>query len=173
MSQNDVKNNSHTDYNSSLYKGVSRGYYSTNLCNWKNNESLIQKDANGLYSVSNVGLEYLKNPKSLRYQNAKRRIDRLQYNLNWYMDNSKHNNNYQRAINLSSSEVWRALEFYKIQGFRDELTSDKRYYVDCMIDFIEQVVDHEDMIQNLGNNYVKERDACETEFEIIEKLCDF
>lgn len=165
MAQNDVKKNLTTSYNSSLYKDVSRGYYATNLSKWWNVERLIKQDDDGLYFISSIGLEYLKNPKSLRYQNAKRRIDKLQRHLDWYKDNVDYSNNYKRAIDRSDNRIWTALEFYKIQGFREELTTDKRYYLDAMIDFIEHVVDHKDIIKNFGNKYKTDKEIGQLEAE--------
>ena len=89
MAQYDVKNQDTKKYNSSLYKGVSRGYYSTNLSVWLNREGIIDRDSEKNYTISKSGLEYLKNPKAVKFANLKKKYDialenneRMNYMLN-------------------------------------------------------------------------------------------
>ena len=154
MAQYDVKNQDTKEYNSSLYKGVSRGYYSTNLSVWLDKEGIIDRDSESNYTISKGGLEYLKNPKSIRYSNLIKKVERMERNGERMGDKLVYiYNGFER------NDVWDSLWFWKSEGFREELTRDKRQYLDCLIGFAEDVADKWEMKHHLGENYVKDSDT--------------
>lgn len=151
MAQHDTKNNIESAYNPLLYKDVSRGYYCTNLSVWLDKEGIIDRDGESNYTISKGGLEYLKNPKSIRYANLMRRVGRMEINgkrmaqkLNYIHKGFERN------------DVWDSLSFWKSQGFREELTRDKRQYLDCLIGFVEDVADNGEVRYQLGESYRKD-----------------
>lgn len=153
MAQYDVKNQDTKEYNPSLYKEVSRGYYCTNLSTWLDKEGIIDRDSESNYTISKGGLEYLKNPKSIRYANLVKKADRMQRSGERMGKKLVHiYNGFER------NDVWDSLSFWKSQGFREELTRDKRQYLDCLIGFAEDVADKWEMKHQLGESYVKDND---------------
>ena len=54
------------------------------------------------------------------------------------------------------NDVWDSLSFWKSEGFREELTRDKRQYLDCLIGFVEDVADNGEMRYQLGDSYRKD-----------------
>jgi hypothetical protein len=151
MAQYDVKNQDTKEYNSSLYKGVSRGYYSTNLCTWLDKEGIIDRDSESNYTISKSGLEYLKNPKSIRYSNLIKKADRIQRNG----ERMAQKLNYIHK-GFERNDIWDSLSFWKSEGFREELTRDKRQYLDCLIGFVEDVADNGEVRYQLGESYRKD-----------------
>ena len=151
MAQHDTRNNVESPYNPLLYKDVSRGYYCTNLATWLNRERVIQKDKDGYYTVSSTGLTYLKNPKAVRFANLKKKYDiALENNERMnYMLNAVYNR-------LDLNDVWESLVFWKGQGFREELTRDKRQYLDCLIGFAEDCIGRHELKARLGKEYEAE-----------------
>ncbi len=151
MAQHDTKNNVESAYNPLLYKDVSRGYYCTNLQTWLDKEGIIDRDSESNYTISKGGLEYLKNPKSIRYANLVKKADRIQRNgqrmakkLNYIHSGFERN------------DIWDSLSFWKSGGFREELTRDKRQYLDCLIGFVEDVADNGEVRYQLGESYRKD-----------------
>ena len=148
MAQKDTKNNIESAYDSLMYKDVSRGYYGTNLCVWDNDEGIIEKDDNGYYIVSKIGLEYLINPKSLKYSKLHKKAELRKRN------GDRMGKELMRIHNsFGTNDVWESLIYWKRQGFRKELTSDKRYYLDCLIGFVEEISNKLELKHQLGKDY--------------------
>ncbi len=54
------------------------------------------------------------------------------------------------------NDVWDSLSFWKSEGFREELTRDKRQYLDCLIGFAEDIADNGEVRYQLGEGYRKD-----------------
>jgi hypothetical protein len=66
-------------------KEYTRGYYCTNICNWKNDKLIIKKGK--FYRLTSLGKLYLKDPQKA---NDKIKINNLKLKVNRYIDLSNH-----------------------------------------------------------------------------------
>jgi len=85
--------------NKDALKDYKRGYYSTNICDWKNS-NLIEKKGK-FYRLTSLGKLYLRNPKEA---NLKVRIYKLEKSVKRFQGIAKHWYNESKA-NHQSKEV--------------------------------------------------------------------
>jgi len=92
-------------------KEYSRGYYCTNICDWKYSNLITKKGK--FYRLTSLGKLYLKNPQKA---NDKIRIDSLSASRDWWRN--KANELYSERINKTNLE--NSLSTKELKELREE-----------------------------------------------------
>ena len=101
-----------------IYSNKFRGYYSINYQQWEN-EGLITRNK-GIYSITELGTQYLENPSIIRAINKKRKEERK-----------------EKLNNMRRHFIYDAIEYFESVGY-DNMRSDERFYCEVLVNIIKK-----------------------------------
>ena len=138
-------------------KNMSKGYWCTSISKLKSIGNLaVNKD--GFYFLTEQGKLNIDKPFSIKIQNDKTIIDNLKRELKIQKKHNKFMYNQLTRlrdndlhIRLNLAKVNEAIEYYFFQGFIDELTYDKRFYLKTLLNFSSSFYDYNLKWDNFRN----------------------
>lgn len=83
----------------------------------------------------------------------------LKNHINYLIEQADESRNFNFAMVNGKVDILSAIEYYKMGGFREELTSDKLFYLNHLLSFAEDSIGTKELKSRFGLDYTTERQA--------------